>query len=193
MAYENLLKSVEESAGEKERELRQNAQKKAEEIRARAREQAGEIRARTVMESENAAGIERNKQLYLAKGKIKEQALIERENIFEAAFGEANRRLSSVRKEAKYPEIFRRLLIETIGAMGDHPFVIHTDARDLDLCRNMVKDLNISSEIRADIECLGGITATSSDGHISISNTIESRLERVKEHNRREIHAELSR
>ena len=62
MPYENLLKSVEESAEEKERELREGAQKQADAIRSEAKKLAEEIQVRTVQEAENAAQIERNKQ-----------------------------------------------------------------------------------------------------------------------------------
>ncbi len=50
MAYETLLKSVEESAEEKERELLQNAQKQADEIRQEARKLAKEVEERLVKE-----------------------------------------------------------------------------------------------------------------------------------------------
>lgn len=51
--------------------------------------------------------------------------------------------------------------------------------------------MKVSCEIRTDLPCMGGLSASSPDGHITISNTIESRLERVREHKRREIHATL--
>ena len=75
MAYENLLKSVEESAQERERELREKAKKQAREIRADAKKQAEEIQKNAVKEAEKSATIERNKQMYLTKGEIKEQGL----------------------------------------------------------------------------------------------------------------------
>lgn len=191
MAYENLLKSVEESAEEKERESEENAQKQADAIRREAKKLAEEVVERTVREAENAADIERNKQLFLAKGKIKEQALMTREKMFETAFEMAGQRLAVVRQDGKYPGIFRRLLEETISATGEGPFVIHVDPRDFDLCTKMLEAMKVSCEIRTDLPCMGGLSASSPDGHITISNTIESRLERVREHKRREIHATL--
>ena len=192
MAYENLLKSVEESALEKERELQKKAKKQAEEIRSAAKKQAEEIQRRTIQEAETSAAIERNKQLFLAKGAIKEQALKSREKVFEAAFEAAGQRLSRLRQDDTYPSVFRRLAEETTSAMGESPFVIHVDQRDLDLCKNTLAAMKISCEIRTDLECMGGLVASSPDGHITISNTIESRLERVREHKRLEIYAVLA-
>jgi V/A-type H+-transporting ATPase subunit E len=192
MAYENLLKSVEESALEKERELQKNAKKQADAIRSAAKEQAEEIQGRTIKEAETSAAIERNKQLFLAKGAIKEQALKSREKVFEAAFEAAGQRLNRLRQDDTYPAVFRRLTEETVSAMGETPFVVHVDRRDLDLCKNTLAALKISCEIRTDLECMGGLVASSPDGHITISNTIESRLERVREHKRLEIYAVLA-
>jgi len=192
MAYENLLKSVEESALEKERELQTKAQKQAEEIRSAAKKQAEEIQGRTIQEAETSAAIERNKKLFLAKGAIKEQALKSREKVFEAAFEAAGQRLSRLRQDDTYPAVFRRLAEETISAIGESLFVIHVDQRDLDLCKNTLAAMKTSCEIRADLECMGGLVVSSPDGHITISNTIESRLERVREHKRLEIYSVLA-
>ena len=192
MAYENLLKSVEESAQEKERELRAQAQQRADEIRSAAKKQAQEIQERTIQEAEHAAAIERNKQLYLAKGAVKEQALRSREKVFEAAFEAAGPQLARLRQDETYPAVFRRLAEETTSAMGETSFVIHVDKRDLALCRKTLDAMNLSCEILADLECMGGLMASSPDGLATIANTFESRLERVREHKRLEIYKILS-
>ena len=67
MAYENLLKSVEESALERERELQKNAKKQVDAIRSAAKEQAEEIQERTIQEAETSAAIERNKSCLSCK------------------------------------------------------------------------------------------------------------------------------
>ncbi len=158
----------------------------------RQRNRQKKSRRRTIQEAETSAAIERNKQLFLAKGAIKEQALKSREKVFEAAFEAAGQRLHRLRQDDTYPSVFRRLAEETASAMGEIPFVVHVDQRDLDLCKTTLAALKISCEIRADLECMGGLVASSPDGHITISNTIESRLERVREHKRLEIYAVLS-
>jgi V/A-type H+-transporting ATPase subunit E len=192
MAYENLLKSVEESEQERERELWEKAQKQAGEIRADAKRQAGEIQKNAVQEAEKSATIERNKQLYLTKGEIKEQALRRRETIFTAAFDQAGQRLSELRQDPKYPVIFEKLAHEATGAMSDRPFLVHVDKRDEELCRKTLAAMNIRCDVLTDLQCMGGLVVRSPDGLITISNTIESRLERIREHKKLEIHAILS-
>jgi len=191
MAYENLLRSVEESAEEKERELRENAHKQAEGIRRDAKKLATDIVERIVRDAENAAEIERNKQLYLANGAIREQALNSREKVFESAFDTAVQRLTLLRQDENYPAIFRRLVEETIEAAREGAFVVHVDPRDRELCTRTLTALKVSREIRTDLTSMGGLVISSPDGRITLKNTLESRLERVREHKRREIHAVL--
>jgi len=192
MAYENLLRSVEESSQERERELRETARVQAEEIRATARKQAGEIQEITIRDAERSAAIERNKQLYLTKGDLKEQALRSRETIFLAAFETAKKQLARLRDDKNYPAIFERLAREATGAMGATPSILHVDARDRDLAVTTIAALGIHCEILPDIVCAGGVVASSPDGLVTLSNTVESRLERIKEHKRLEIYAILS-
>lgn len=192
MAYENLLRSVEESAEERERELRSRAQQQAEEIRAQARKQAEEIQKTAISEAEKSAITERNRMLYHAKGEIKEQELKGREKIFGAAFDGAQQQLAGIREDRKYPEIFGRLAREAIGAMGEMAFVVHVDTRDLDLCTTMFAAMGIRPEIRPDLACAGGLVVSSPDGLVMLSNTIESRLERAEESRKLEIYAILS-
>jgi V/A-type H+/Na+-transporting ATPase subunit E len=192
MAYENLLKSVEESAQERERELREKAKMQAGEIRADARKQAEEIQENAVKEAEKSVAIERNKKLYLTKGEIKEQGLRMREKVFDAAFHEAGQRLSTLRQDKNYPAIFEKLVREAAGAMGDRPFLVHVDRRDEELCKKTLAAMNLRCEVLTDLQCTGGLVASSPDGLISISNTIESRLQRIQEHKKLEIHAILS-
>ncbi|AGB01336.1 archaeal/vacuolar-type H+-ATPase subunit E [Methanoregula formicica SMSP] len=192
MAYDNLLKSVEESAEARERELLQKAEQQAEAIRAEARKRAEEIQQATIRDAERSVAIERNKQLYLAKGETKEKSLRGREKIFLSAFAEAERRLSGLRQDKQYPAIFERLARETVSAVGTNPFVLHVDKRDLDLCRTTLAAIGIRCEVIPDIECAGGLVAASPDGLVTIANTVESRIERIREHKRLAIYKILS-
>ena len=192
MAFENLLKSVEESAQERERELREKAKKQAGEIREKARKQAGEIQEAAVKEAEKSATIERNKLMYLTKGEIKEQGLRTREKVFDAAFDVAGERLAALRQDKNYPVIFEKLAREATSAMGGRPFLVHIDKRDEELCKKTLAALDIRCEVLTDLQGMGGLVASSPDGLITISNTIESRLERIREHKKLEIHAILS-
>lgn len=191
MAYENLLKSVEESAQEKERELREKARSAVQLISEDTKNQSTVIQQSLLAEAKKAATIEKNKLFYLTKGENKENLIKTKEAIFSTAFGDAEQRLSHVRKDPKYPDILKNLTREAVGALGGETFRIHIDKRDENLIKKILSDLHLSGEVIADLHCSGGLVVTTQNGSVKISNTLESRLERVKEQKKLEIYAVL--
>jgi V/A-type H+-transporting ATPase subunit E len=191
MAYENLLKSVEESAQEKERELREKARSAVQLISEDAKNQVTVIQQSLLAEAKRAATIEKNKLIYLTKGENKEKLIKTKEAIFSTAFGDAEQRLSHVRKDPKYPDILKNLTREAVGALGGETFRIHIDKRDEKLIKKILSELHLSGEVIADLSCAGGLVVTTQNESVKISNTLESRLERVKEQKKLEIYTVL--
>jgi V/A-type H+-transporting ATPase subunit E len=192
MAYEDLLKSVEESAQEREQELRKKTAVAIEGIRERATKQAGEIRQAKIAEAVRSVTTERNKMLYLEKAKNKEALIKAREAVFETAFHTAEERLKDLRNDPKYKVVFEHLLREATGTVGEEACVVHVDPRDEGLCKSLLSSLSLNGEVRADLRTAGGIIISQHDGTVLISNTIESRLQRAREHNRHTVHAILT-
>jgi V/A-type H+/Na+-transporting ATPase subunit E len=192
MAYEDLLKSVEESAREKERELRNREAAAVDEVKARAGKQAGAVRQAHLDEANKTITTERNKLLYLTRAENKELLIRTRETAFERAFAGADSRLGNLRSDPDYSAVFESLLKEATGSLGDGEFVVHIDPRDDALCKKILARQGLSREIRSDITTAGGVVASLPDNSVVISNTVESRLERAKELKRKEIHAILT-
>jgi vacuolar-type H+-ATPase subunit E/Vma4 len=192
MGYEDLLNSVEESAQEKELELRKRASVAIDAIRERAKTQAASIQKAYRAEAEKSIATERNKLLYITKAENKEHLITTRETVFERAFSEAGSRLSNLRADPRYPIIFEKLLKEGVEAMGDETFTIHVDPQDEVLCRKTLSSLKISGEITTDLATAGGVVLSLPGNTVVISNTVESRLQRARENERHVIHAILS-
>jgi V/A-type H+/Na+-transporting ATPase subunit E len=192
MAFEDLLKSVEDSAEEKEQELRNRAALFIAEIRDRAGKQAETIRKGYIDEADRAVTAERNKLLYLTKAENKEQLIQVRETAFENAFHDAGIRLAGLRSDTMYPAIFKKFLLEATGAAGSGEFTVHVDPGDEALCRKMLSDLKIPGNVSPDITTSGGVIVSLSGDSVVISNTVESRLRRARELRRLEIHTILS-
>ena len=193
MAFENLLRSVEESAQEKERELREKARITVESIRYEAKNRAKEIEQTYIADAEHSAETERNKELSLTKGELRALQTGSRQEVFKAAFTEARRQLSGVRQGPEYPAIFGRLVREAIHAIGTEKGTlrIRIDPRDDELCRKTIGTLQFPCEIVTDLSGMGGIVVSSADDEVIVSNTFESRLLRAEEHCKLEIYAIL--
>jgi V/A-type H+-transporting ATPase subunit E len=192
VAYENLLRSVDESAQERERELLENARVAVETVKKKAREQAEQIRQSQISDAEKSAIAERNKLIYVAGSENKALLIKIREQLFSAAFNEARLRLSHVRNRPEYPEIFNKLTVDAAGALGADTFHVHVDKRDEGLCRKTLAALNLHAEIIPDLDSAGGLVACLPDRSVIITNTVESRLERAQDLKKREIYLILS-
>jgi len=192
VAYENLLKSVDESAQEREGELRENARIAIEGVRKKAREQAEQIRQSLISDAGKAANIEKNKLMYLAGAENKALLIKIREQLFSSAFNDAGLRLSRLRNDPEYPDIFKRLTLDAAGALRAGSFQVHVDKRDEELCRKTLASLNLHAEIIPDLESAGGLVVSPADRSVIISNTVESRLERAQELKKLEIYSILS-
>jgi len=189
MAYENLLKSVEESAQEREQELREKAQSAVQAISEDTQKQATDLQQSLLAETKKAVAIEKNKRIYLTKGENKETLIKTKEKIVSKAFRDAEQRLSNLRNDPKYPAIFTKLARESIEAVGGEKFRIHIDKRDEHLVKRILSDMNLTGEIIADLQCSGGLVVSTRNESVKISNTLESRLERVKERKKLEVYA----
>jgi V/A-type H+-transporting ATPase subunit E len=96
-----------------------------------------------------------------------------------------------VRKDRKYPDILKSLTREAVGALGGETFRIHIDKRDEKIIKKILSELNLSGEVIADLQCAGGLVVNTQNESVKISNTLESRLERVKEQKKLEIYTVL--
>lgn len=192
MAYENLLKSVDESAQEREKELLENARVNVESIKKKAREQAELIRQSQISDAEKSAGVEKNKLMYIAGAENKALLITVREQLFSSAFNEAKLKLSDLRNRPEYPDIFKKLTMDAAGSLGTDMFHVHVDKRDEALCKKTFASLNFHVDIISDLNSAGGLVACLPDRSVIISNTVESRLERAKERKKLEIYSILS-
>jgi V/A-type H+-transporting ATPase subunit E len=189
MAYENLLKSVEESAQEREQELREKAKSTIQAISEDIRNQAEEIQQSLLAEAKKAAAVEKNQRIYLTKGENKETLIKTKEQIVSKAFHDAEQRLSGLRNDPKYPAIFNKLAREAIESVGGEEFCIHIDKRDEQLMKKILFNMNLTGEIIPDLKCAGGLVVSTRNESVTISNTLESRLERVKERKKLEVYS----
>ena len=188
MAYENLLKSVQESAQEREQDLREKAQSAVQAISEDIRNQSVEIQQSLLEVAKKAVAVEKNKRIYLTKGENKEILIKTKERIVSQAFRDAEQRLSGLRNDPKYPAVFNKLAREAIEAVRGEKFRIHIDKRDEHLMKRILSDMNLSGEVIADLQCSGGLVVSTRNESVTISNTLESRLERAKERKKLEVY-----
>jgi V/A-type H+/Na+-transporting ATPase subunit E len=181
MSYENLIASVEVNAEEISKDMVEKANREAGEIRRDAHVKAERIRKMHRENASKAAESERNKLVSSANEEAKMRIMKAKDAIFQKAFVEAERNLSSVRSLPQYGDTFKEMVREAMRELEGETVVLHIDPRDEQLCRKTVQELQIQGDIVTDLDSAGGLVASTADGRYIILNTIESRLERARE------------
>lgn len=183
---EELIKAVEESAQEEIRSIREHAAAQAIRIKEEARAEGGKLKQHQPEYWRNVAAARRT-EIIAAREKAKLKLLQVREEIFDEAFRHAEEKLIGFRDSSRYERFLNYVIPEALEELDAASAVLLVDKRDVALCTNILKRLNHSHAVVADIESMGGVVASTTDESILVKNTIESRLKRSREVLRKEV------
>lgn len=180
MSIEQLIESVEVSAGERITELKQKAYEQAVEIRKEAEKKDEGIKKKHLDAAKKNVEAERNKSFAKIKEETRMQFTRTKDDVYKKAFSDAKKNLSSVRLRSDYEDIFRKMLKEVVLELEGEDIRLHIDKRDENLCRKLLSELTLNCEVVTDITCTGGLNASTKDGKFVVFNTVESRFEKAK-------------
>jgi V/A-type H+-transporting ATPase subunit E len=135
-----------------------------------ARKQAENLKRQIVGSSRLSA---RNNQLILIEDSVR--------TVFEMV----RKRLSSIHKEPDYEKLMKQALLNALKEIGKNDLSIECNKTDYSLVRKVVDSINKEMGTKMvvankNIDILGGIRATSSDGILSYDDSTDSRIERLK-------------
>jgi len=117
----------------------------------------------------------RNKQILLVEDSIKK--------VFEKAI----EKISSSTHDDNYPKLIESLLEESINALGTSDVIISTNSKDKEIVQGLLSKFS-GAELSSDsIDCLGGVEVKSKDGSMTFTNTIDSKIDRMKPLIRKDI------
>jgi V/A-type H+-transporting ATPase subunit E len=180
MSIEQLIESVEVSAEEKIRELKEKAYRQSEDIRKAAEGKDKVIKQKHLDAVKKTLEAERNKLIAKVKDETRMQVTRTKDEVYKKAFLEAQKILSSIRSRADYENNFRKMLQEVVLELKGEDIQLHIDKRDENLCKKLLSELKLNCELVTDITSAGGLNASTKDGKFIVFNTIESRFEKAK-------------
>lgn len=180
MSIEQLIESVEVSAEERITELREKAYQQSVQIRTEAKEKDGPIKKKHLDAVKKNVEVERNKLIAKINDETRMQFTRTKDEVYQKAFFEAQKILSSVRSRADYENSFRKMVQEVVLELEGEDIQLHIDKRDETLCKKVLSEFNLNCEVVTDITSAGGLNASTKDGKFIVFNTIESRFEKAK-------------
>ncbi len=160
-AYEQAVNKLQSSRGEVDSDYAK--------IIDVARKQAENLKRQMIGSSRLSA---RNRQLLAI------------EDAVSRAFEKARSEIDSVRNTEKYASMTKKLLQESVSAVGGDT-VVECNEKDRSLVSKLVQELEHSLKVRMSISkepinVLGGVRVRSKDGSMVFENTLDSRIERLK-------------
>lgn len=193
MALEHILQALEAETDQQIEEIKRTAQAEIERIKAKA-----EAEAETVCRKHRAAGeailqVERTRRLNRAKQAASQQLLQARELLMTSALAATARQLAALSTADTYPHLLRQLTEESVATLGKtQSLCLHTRPADIELVNRVVQELGLSATVTGDLTdgdspCLGGLSVSTADNRISLTNTLEARLQRVAQLYRTQI------
>lgn len=184
MAYDTLIDHIIKEAEGKKEEILSEARKKADAMLSDLDKRRGELRERAFRGLELELEEYRVKEINRAHLKCKAILTLAKEKVIEDLHRDLYSALKSIEEGPSYPAILRRLLIEGFKELKGKVFVL-ANSRDCQLIKDFLKDANLTCcevvSVSPDDRVKGGIEILAHDKSISITNTIWSRFEKVKE------------
>lgn len=122
----------------------------------------------------------RNKELVLVESAINEIFRIVKE------------KLQSKSNDKLYKDLLRKMIEESISPLDSPEIIIESNKNDYDTVKKILQDLSTNKKVKLTlskkpIEIVGGIRAVSADGTMTLDNTLDSKIERLKPLIRKEI------
>jgi vacuolar-type H+-ATPase subunit E/Vma4 len=180
VALEDILKALEDKVSSSLEAVQEEAEQKASEIKAEAEKDASRTRRMKLKKVEEAIRSEATSIVYSASLKAKNEVIKAQEEVVEDVFANASKRLSEIRDGADYPKVMKVLISQCFEFIdGEAVLQVRQDDRAI---TEQVMGANGKPFRFADkpLEASGGVIASSADGSITVSNSLETRLERAR-------------
>ncbi|MGA7006543.1 MAG: V-type ATP synthase subunit E family protein [Nitrososphaeraceae archaeon] len=143
-----------------------------------AKKQAENIKRQIIGSSRLTA---RNKELLLIESAIND------------IFAKAKQKLGSAYNEKEYRDLLKRMIEESVQRLGSAEVVIECNKNDLEIVKKILSDLSANknklkvSLSKKPVDIIGGIRAVSGDGTMTLDNSLDSQIERLKPLIRKEL------
>jgi V/A-type H+-transporting ATPase subunit E len=181
---ETLARAILRDAKDEADQIQSDGREKAEAIRKRAEQQAEQERREILEHARQEAERLRGQVVANAQLKARTQQLEFREKLLERGFQAARERLPSLQKRSDYEKIAAFLLREAVTQLNAREAIVRADAatqRKLDGAMDeLAKDLEFRPSSLEPLKQGLGVIVESADGHVTYDNTLETRLDRLK-------------
>ena len=117
----------------------------------------------------------RNKQLLLVEDSV------------EKVFAKSIEKLNDLVRNEDYTKLVTQLLDESVKGLGSSDVIVECNSKDKSVIQSILSKFSGATLSSNTVNCLGGVIVKSKDGSMSLDNTIDARIERLKPLIRKDI------
>lgn len=181
-----LSRAVLSQAKSEAEKIRGDAEVKADAIRQQIQDQVASEHTEILEHAQQKAEELRSQAIAAAQLKTHRLELDRRELLLDHVFEVAEQRLPEITKRTDYDQILRKLILEAVDRMGADAFSIRADkvSRKIlapGLVNEIAKEAKVKLRLGPVLESGTGVMVETSDGHRQYDNTLEARLNRLRD------------
>jgi V/A-type H+-transporting ATPase subunit E len=181
-----LSQAVQSKAREDADQILADANAKADAVRQRGREKAAAERAKILEQAARDTERVRTQTIATTQMKARTMKLAHREKLLDSVFAEAERRLAGLEQRPDYDRILRRLLREALSHLEADEVRIRSDDRSRkhmtdSWLAGMAKETQVRLVLGPALDRGTGVIVETADGHRQYDNTLETRLQRMRD------------
>ena len=113
--------------------------------------------------------------------------LLTLEDAVDKVFKKALEQISNADRSGDYPNLIKSLLNESTKILGTTNVTVYTNSKDTPIVQSILSQFSGAQLSSETIDCIGGVIVKSKDGAMTLNNTIDARIERMKPLIRKEI------
>ncbi|HEU5461955.1 MAG TPA: V-type ATP synthase subunit E family protein [Nitrososphaeraceae archaeon] len=138
-----------------------------------------------ILNAEKKADILKRQVIGSTKLSVRNKELILLEQAVNEVYEKAKEKLASYSEDPNYRNMLIKILDESITDLGPSDIIIECLKKDADFFKKQIESLSMKYNKKIKIQSnlkdsLGGFKIKSSDGTITLDNTLDTRIERLK-------------
>lgn len=176
---------VKNKANEDVQSLIKDANKKAKEINKNYEKQAEEAYSKIMDDAKKQIDVLNRIEKAQAISKAMKISIEGQKDIIDDSMTILKEKLFEIPQKESYPDFLRYLLVEALNTIDAEKVTVKCRKEDKQMISKIIsefsdvkKDISMSDE---DIQIAGGVVVVSEDGKEIVENTLESKLEEIKE------------
>lgn len=186
MALEHIIAALEQESAAQSAAIRAQAKAEAATLLEGSEAACTEMRAHALEAVQPRLRIERSRRINLARLDAQRITLGVQEALVDAVYEACRVQLAQARHRSDYAALLSALVDEVIEALGT-PLLLEIDTQDAELLHGFLRDRHDSVSVRPGIQTWGGVIGHTSDGRITVDNTLETRFSQAQERHRGKV------